>query len=104
MSIRGTFDRRIGEGDAPDIRGIVMEMTLTDRAEALFASPLQPSDRPGPEQIEAVARTTLRVLGAQGCAAVMAAEFGEHPETAADRMRWALALARMAEPALGQAA
>lgn len=69
-------------------------MTLT--AEALFASPLQPSDRPDPRRVEQVAQATLRALGPDGCAAVMAAEFGEHPETAATRMRWALALARSA--------
>lgn len=71
-------------------------MTLTIRAEALFASPLQPSDRPDPRQVEAAAEASLRSLGAAGCAAVMAAEFGEHPETAAARMRWALSLARTA--------
>ena len=29
--------------------------------------------------------------GVKGCAAVMAAEYGEHPEQAAQRMRWARA-------------
>lgn len=69
-------------------------MTLTSRAEALFASSLQPSDLPDSRQADLVIGATLRTLGADGCIAVMAAEFGEHPESAAERMRWALAVAR----------
>ena len=69
------------------------------RAEALFASPLQPSDRPtAPEVREAVA-ATLRRLRIQGCAAHLAGDFGDHPETAAVRMRWALDNVRAAYPA-----
>jgi hypothetical protein len=64
------------------------------RAEALFASYLQPSDRPTGAQVDRAIHTSLVVRGgAAGCAAVMAAEYGEHPEAAALRMRWALALA-----------
>lgn len=64
------------------------------RAEALFASDLQPSDHPTPAQIAlAIHVSLLSRGGAKGCAAVMAAEYGEHPETAAVRMRWALASA-----------
>jgi hypothetical protein len=65
----------------------------TRRAEALFASALQPSDQPAPEQVRAAIVTSLRTYGgASGCVATMAAEFGEHPEQAARRMRWALEL------------
>ena len=31
----------------------------------------------------------MRRLGTRGCAGVMAQEFGDHPEAAAARMRWA---------------
>ena len=66
---------------------------LTSRAQALFVSPLQPSEQPAPEQIRAAIVTSLRTFrGASGCAAKMATEFGEHPDQATDRMRWALQL------------
>jgi hypothetical protein len=64
------------------------------RAEALFASDLQPSERPTEAQVVRAIHTSLVARGgAAGCAAAMAAEYGEHPETAAVRMRWALNLA-----------
>ncbi|MDQ7906351.1 hypothetical protein RB614_17700 [Phytohabitans sp. ZYX-F-186] len=69
-------------------------MTEHMRAEALFASDLQPSDRPTAAQVARAIHTSLVARGGTaGCAAVMAAEYGEHPEAAALRMRWALTLA-----------
>jgi hypothetical protein len=68
------------------------------RAEALFASALQPSDRPAVPEIRQAVAATLRRLRIQGCAAQLAGEFGDHPETAAARMRWALATVRTAYP------
>jgi hypothetical protein len=35
----------------------------------------------------------VRAFGSQGCAERVAQEFGDHPEAAAARMRWARALA-----------
>jgi hypothetical protein len=68
-------------------------MTRTIRAEAVFVSDLQPSDRPTASQVAAAVLASLRARGgASGCAAAVAAEYGEHPETAVTRMRWALAL------------
>jgi hypothetical protein len=66
------------------------ELSLdTDRADALFASVLQRSDEPSAAQVrQAIARATS-TLGRTGCAAQVAQEYGEHPETAAARMRWA---------------
>jgi hypothetical protein len=61
------------------------------RAEALFASTVQPSESPSPDQVRRAVATTLRRLGIRGCAAELAGEFGDHPETAAARMAWALA-------------
>jgi hypothetical protein len=66
----------------------------TVRAEALFASALQPSESPSPEQVRGDVATTLRLLGIRGCAARTAAEFGDHPDTAVARMCWALATIR----------
>ncbi len=66
---------------------------LTGAAQALFVSTLQPSDRPAPDQVRDAIVTSLRTYrDASGCAEKMAAEFGEHPEQAANRMRWALGL------------
>jgi len=56
--------------------------------EALFVSPLQPSDRPTPETIAEAIGTMVRRLGAAGCTSHTAEEFGDHPEEAAERMRW----------------
>jgi hypothetical protein len=69
-------------------------MTLTSRAQALFTSPLQPSDKPNlSDARRAIVDSVRRHRGVSGCAAALAAEYGEHPETAAERMRWALTLA-----------
>ena len=59
------------------------------RADALFVSPLQRSDEPGAEQVRQAIITAVRAIGARGCAAQVAQAYGEHPETAARRMRWA---------------
>ena len=70
----------------------VIPMTSIDMAEALFASYLQPSDHPTSAQVTAAVRDSLRRLGGPGGgAAVCATAYGGHPETAAERMRWALA-------------
>jgi hypothetical protein len=55
---------------------------------ALFASPLQPSDAPTAETIARAIGSTIRRLGAVRCTGHVAEEFGEHPEEAANRMRW----------------
>ena len=52
------------------------------RAEALFASTVQPSGSPSPDQIRRAVATTLQRLGVRGCAARVAGEFGDHPDTA----------------------
>ncbi|GAB1690946.1 hypothetical protein [Krasilnikovia sp. M28-CT-15] len=61
----------------------------TVRSQALFVSALQPSDNASPDQVrEAIAAAVRRFRG-RGCAALMAQEFGDHPDAAAARMRWA---------------
>jgi hypothetical protein len=62
------------------------------RADALFVSALQRSDEPSTTQIRQAIAATIREFGAQGCAARVAQEYGEHPETAVLRMRWARTL------------
>jgi hypothetical protein len=72
---------------------VVVPMSRTVRAEALFVSDLQPSQGPTASQVAAAVLASLRARGgASGCAAAVAAEYGEHPEIAVARMRWALAL------------
>ena len=61
----------------------------TARADALFASALQISDDPSAMQVKRAIDAATRALGDLGCAARVAQEFGEHPETAVTRMRWA---------------
>ena len=61
------------------------------RADALFASALQISDDPSAVQVRQAIDAATSVLGDLGCAARVAQEFGEHPETAVTRMRWARA-------------
>jgi hypothetical protein len=63
------------------------------RFEALFASGLQRSDALSTDSVEqAISRALLR-FGARGCASRMAQEFGDHPDQAAERMRWIRQLA-----------
>jgi hypothetical protein len=63
------------------------------RCEALFASGLQRSDAPTAASVADAISGALRRLGTRGCAGRMAQEFGDHPQTAAERMRWARRLA-----------
>ena len=63
----------------------------TVRADALFASPLQRWDNPSPAQVDQAIAAAFRALGASGCAARVAQAYGERPETAVIRMRWARA-------------
>ena len=60
------------------------------RAGALFASPLQRSDEPSPRQVRQAIATAIDAHGVRGCAARVAQAYGQHPETALTRMRWAL--------------
>src|SRR5271154_5696596 len=68
------------------------------RAQALFLSTLQPSASPSHDQIRRAVTTTLRRVGVRGCAAQVAGEFGDHPDTAVARMSWALATVNMVYP------
>jgi hypothetical protein len=66
---------------------------LAARAAALFASELPTGTRPTGTTIDAVIAASVRACGGtRGCVAMMATAYGDCPETAAPRMRWALAL------------
>ena len=58
-------------------------------ADALFASALQRHDLPSTGQVQQAVATAVGVFGPRGCAERVAQEFGDHPETAVTRMRWA---------------
>lgn len=61
-------------------------------ADALFVSALQRSDNPNAGQVRQAITTAFCAYGSQGCAERVAQEFGDHPETAVARMRWARTL------------
>jgi len=75
-------------------------MTAVDdlAAEALFASYLQPSQSPSGEVVEAEVMRTVKRYGSEGCAASVALEFGDHPETAVLRMAWVRTTLTTADP------
>ena len=59
------------------------------RCDALFVSALQRSEHPDAGQVRLAVVTAERAYGRWGCAAQVAQEYGEHPEVASARMRWA---------------
>ena len=67
--------------------------TSTVWADALFASVLQRSDHPSAGQVRKSIAAAMRAYGGLGCVQRVAQEFGDHPEAAVDRMRWARAVA-----------
>jgi hypothetical protein len=66
------------------------------RTEALFVSDLQSSQRPTAELIRAAVSATVDRLGEARCAELVAQEFGEHPDCAPSRMRWARSAVELA--------
>ena len=66
--------------------------TSAARADALFASALQRSDEPSAGQVKQAVAAAIGAFGELGCTARVAQAYGEDPETAATRMRWACAV------------
>jgi len=79
----------------PTNGGLTMEPTMHHSsvsavwADALFVSALQRCDQPSAGQVRQAVAATVSVFGPRGCAERVAQEFGDHPETAVTRMRWA---------------
>ena len=73
--------------------------TGASRTDALFASALQRSDEPSPGQVRRAIAAAVAAYGGSGCAGRVAQAFGEHPETAITRMRWARTMVARAVPA-----
>ena len=80
----------VGRPEGAKTRRLPMtRLNVTDaRCAALFASGLQRSDTPDADMVAEVISHAVRQFGTRGCAGRMAQEFGDHPEMAADRMRW----------------
>ena len=74
-------------------QAIYHHVTSTVWADALFVSVIQGSDRPDASQVRKAIAAAVRAYGGRGCAQRVAQEFGDHPETAVARMRWARAVA-----------
>jgi hypothetical protein len=62
-------------------------------ADALFASVLQCSDNLSAGQARKAIAAAVRAYSGLGCVQRVAQEFGDHPEVAVNRMRWARAVA-----------
>jgi hypothetical protein len=72
----------------------LIEMQNQHLAAVLFASTLSTGSRPNNATLDAAVDAALLAWGGPaGCVAVLAAAYGDYPETAATRMRWALSLA-----------
>ena len=66
------------------------------QTDAVFASGLQRRDEPSMAQIRQAVAAAIHAFDYCGCAERVAQEFGDHPEMAVTRMRWARAVVREA--------
>ena len=78
--------------------GMTMQNVTGAWCQALFASGLQRSDAPTAEMVAEAVQRTVRQFGIRGCVSRMAQEFGDHPDAAAERMRWIRQLAAEVPP------
>jgi hypothetical protein len=67
------------------------------QADALFVSALQRSDELNASRVWRAVAVALDRYGGAGCTGRVAQEFGDHPESAAVRMRWARAAVAVLE-------
>jgi hypothetical protein len=72
-------------------------------ADALFVSALQRGNHPSAGEVRHAVAAAVAAFGQRGCAGRVAQEFGDHPETAVPRMRWARQAAGEAFGELGPA-
>src|SRR5262249_19531261 len=84
-----SWNRRLpGAGEARRVSMTRLDIN-TARGEALFSSALQESDALTATSVAAASRSTRRRFRGGGCHRPEAQEFGDHPEAAGERMRWA---------------
>jgi hypothetical protein len=80
---------------------------LVEMDQILFASPLQPLDRPTGTEVRGTVSRALKACGGDcACyAGYVAQEAGDHPELYQRRMRWSLAtIGEVYQPAVSLAA
>jgi hypothetical protein len=66
------------------------DLLTAARAEALFTSHLSAGSSPSLPAVHAAIKHAVRTFGGtRGCAGEVAAAYGDYPDTAAPRMRWA---------------
>ena len=94
------IDTTARRGASTDLMMAYLSMSVV-RADAVFVSGLRRRDEPSAGQVRQAVAAAIRAFGCSGCAGRVAQEFGDHPETAVIRMRWARAVAReaFADPA-----
>jgi hypothetical protein len=66
-----------------------IDVLTAARAEALFTSWLHTGSTVTPAVAQAAIAATIRRYGSRGCATFVAGAYGDYPDTAAARMRWA---------------
>ena len=67
--------------------GTILDLARTRALALSTASAHQPLDRAATDEV--IRRTLRRHGGVRGCAAALAQQYGEHPDLAAPRIRWA---------------
>src|SRR6266536_3743357 len=83
----------------PVVPAAAVDVLAVARAEALFVAPVSAGPLSRAAATVAI-RAALRACGGvRGCAGWVAAEFGDHPEVAVVRMRWARATVAALFPA-----
>lgn len=82
-----------GRGNESDGRpdAVLHAMSLSELAELLFCSTLQPSQHLDPQTLDAALAQSLQAHHGQvaACAEELAACYGKDPEITCSRMRWA---------------
>ena len=66
----------------------VTELDMNGALPGAVRSGLHPSDTPTADRATTAISRAVQQFGIRGCAGRMAQEFGDHPDTAAMRMRW----------------
>ena len=79
-------------GPASTRQGAPARTVTGVRHVALFVSGLQRSDAPTAAMAADAVTATVRRFGIHGCVSRMAQAFGDHPDAAAERMRWIIQL------------
>ena len=92
VTVAGERIDRLGETGVARFRTPARLNVDDAQCYALFVSSLQRSDAPGAGIVAEAIRVTLQQRGTDGCTGRMAQEFGDHPEAAAERMRWVRSL------------